>query len=131
MVEELRREVASALTGEYQHSLDSKGRIFVPAKLRDELGEVFYITLSMDRCLNAYSSEAWQSLSDKVSAMPYVKQRKMRPLFAHAAKCELDSQGRALIPKRYAAIPNGHWLASMPMKESLVQEQTNARNSKE
>jgi len=98
-VEELRREVASALTGEYQHSLDSKGRIFVPAKLRDELGEVFYITLSMDRCLNAYSSEAWQSLSDKVSAMPYVKQRKMRPLFAHAARCETDSQGRVLIPQ--------------------------------
>ena len=87
------------MTGEYMHSLDSKGRIFVPAKLRDELGEVFFITLSMDRCLNAYSSEAWQSLSDKVSAMPYVKQRRMRPLFAHAARCELDAQGRVLIPQ--------------------------------
>ena len=47
----------------------------------------------------AYSSENWQKFSDKVSEMPYVKQRKMRPLFAHAAKCELDSQGRALIPQ--------------------------------
>ena len=87
------------MTGEYQHSLDSKGRIFVPAKLRDELGEVFFITLSMDRCLSAYSSEAWKALSDKVSAMPYVKQRRMRPLFAHAARCELDAQGRVLIPQ--------------------------------
>ena len=86
------------MTGEFQHSLDSKGRLFIPAKLRDELGEVFYLTLSMDRCLCAYSAENWQLLSDKVSAMPYVKQRKMRPLFAHAARCELDSQGRALIP---------------------------------
>lgn len=87
------------MTGEYQHSLDSKGRIFIPAKLRDELGEVFYITISMDRCLCVYSGENWKALSDKVSSMSYIKQRKMRPLFAHAAKCELDSQGRALIPQ--------------------------------
>ena len=87
------------MTGEYQHSLDSKGRIFIPAKLRDELGEVFYITISMDRCLCVYSSENWKALSDKVSSMSYIKQRKMRPLFAHEAKCELDSQGRALIPQ--------------------------------
>lgn len=87
------------MTGEYQHFLDSKGRLFIPAKLRDELGEVFFVTLSMERCLCAYSSENWQIFSDKVNAMPYVKQRKMRPLFAHAARCELDSQGRALIPQ--------------------------------
>lgn len=87
------------MTGEYQHSLDSKGRIFIPAKLRDELGEVFFVTLSMDRCLCAYSQENWQVLSEKVNAMPYVRQRRMRPLFAHAARCELDGQGRALIPQ--------------------------------
>ena len=87
------------MTGEYQHSLDSKGRLFMPAKLRDELGEVFFITISMDRCLCAYNSESWNALSQRVDAMPYVKQRKMRPLFAHAARCELDSQGRALIPQ--------------------------------
>ncbi len=87
------------MTGEYQHTLDNKGRIFVPAKLRDELGEVFFVTLSMDRCLCAYNSDNWKKLSDRVSAMPYVKQRMMRPLFAHAARCELDAQGRALIPQ--------------------------------
>ncbi len=88
------------MTGEYQHSLDAKGRLFMPAKLRDELGEVFFITISMDRCLCAYSGESWQNLSERVSAMPYVKQRKMRPIFAHAAKCELDAQGRTLIPQK-------------------------------
>ena len=87
------------MTGEYRHSLDSKGRVFIPAKLREELGDVFYITLSMERCLSVYSRENWQIFSDKVNAMPYVKQRRMRPLFAHAAKCELDAQGRALIPQ--------------------------------
>lgn len=86
------------MTGEYRHSLDSKGRVFIPAKLREELGDVFYITLSMDSCLSAYSADSWSEFSAKVNAMSYVKQRKMRPLFAYAAKCELDNQGRTLIP---------------------------------
>ncbi len=95
------------MTGEYQHTLDSKGRLSIPARLREELGNIFFVTLSMDRCLSAYSAESWQSFSDKVDAMPYVKQRKMRPLFAYAAKCELDAQGRILLPQNlrdYAAL---------------------------
>ncbi|NLW65876.1 MAG: division/cell wall cluster transcriptional repressor MraZ [Clostridiales bacterium] len=87
------------MTGEFQHNLDSKGRLSIPARLREELGNVFYVTLSMDKCLAAYSAENWQSFTDKVDEMPYVKQRKMRPLFAYAAKCEMDAQGRILIPQ--------------------------------
>jgi MraZ protein len=87
------------MTGEYEHSLDSKGRLFIPARLRDELGGIFFVTLSMDKCLSAYSAESWQAFTDKVNAMPYVKQRKMRPLFAYAARCELDGQGRTLLPQ--------------------------------
>ncbi len=87
------------MTGIYQHSLDAKGRVFIPAKLREELGDVFYVTISMDNCLCAYNAENWQVLSDKVNAMPYVKQRRVRPLFANAAKCELDGQGRILLPQ--------------------------------
>ncbi len=86
------------MTGEYQHSLDAKGRLFIPARLRDELGAEFFVTLSMDHCLCAYSAEQWQIFSDKVNAMPYVKQRAMRPLYAFACKCELDAQGRILLP---------------------------------
>ncbi len=87
------------MTGQYQHTLDNKGRIFVPVKLREELGPVFYITLSMDRCLSAYSAENWELLTEKVNAMPYIRQRKIRPLYAHAIRCELDAQGRVLIPQ--------------------------------
>ena len=94
------------MTGEYQHTLDAKGRLSIPARLRDDLGETFYVTLSMDKCLSAYSAESWQEFRDKVNAMPYVKQRKMRPLFAHAAKCELDAQGRALIPQNLRDFAN-------------------------
>ena len=94
-----REQEVKAVTGEFEHNLDAKGRLFIPARMRDELGEVFYVTLSMDKCLSAYSSESWQNFSDKVNAMPYVKQRKMRPLFAYAARCELDKQGRVLLPQ--------------------------------
>lgn len=87
------------MTGEFQHNLDSKGRLSIPARLREELGNVFYVTLSMDKCLSAYSAENWKSFTDRVDEMPYVKQRKMRPLFAYAAKCEMDAQGRILIPQ--------------------------------
>ena len=72
------------MTGEYRHSLDSKGRVFIPARLREELGDIFFITLSMDHCLSIYSNENWKIFTDKVNAMSYISQRKMRPLFAHA-----------------------------------------------
>ena len=87
------------MTGEYQHALDNKGRIFIPARLREELGQVAYVTLSMDRCLSVYSTESWDGLTEKVNALPYVRQRKMRPLFAYAVRCDLDAQGRVLLPQ--------------------------------
>lgn len=87
------------MTGEYQHALDNKGRIFIPARLREELGQVAYVTLSMDRCLSVYSENSWEGLIQKVNALPYVRQRKMRPLFAHAVRCEMDAQGRILLPQ--------------------------------
>ena len=87
------------MTGEFKHSFDTKGRIFIPSKLRDELGETIYITISMDRCLCMYSDTDWKEFSHKVSSMPYIKQRKMRPIFAYASKCDLDSQGRTIIPQ--------------------------------
>lgn len=98
------------MTGEFQHNLDAKGRLFIPARLREELGDVFYVTISMERCLSAYSAESWRIFSDKVNSMPYVKQRKMRPLFAYAARCELDAQGRVLLPQNlrtYAGLNKG------------------------
>ena len=87
------------MTGIYNHTIDAKGRLFIPARLRDELGEVFYVTLSMEKCLSAYSSESWDRFMQKIKEMPKVGQIKMRPLFAHAAKCELDAQGRILLPQ--------------------------------
>ncbi|NLA86399.1 MAG: division/cell wall cluster transcriptional repressor MraZ [Clostridiales bacterium] len=87
------------MTGIYEHSLDAKGRLFIPAKLRDDLGEVFYVTLSSEPCLSAYSSEVWERMKEKVSAMNRIAQKKARPIFSHAARCELDGQGRILLPQ--------------------------------
>jgi len=87
------------MTGIYQHSLDAKGRLFIPARIKEELGDPFYVTLSMEKCLTAYSAESWDKFMEKIKAMPKVKQIKMRPLFSHAAKCELDGQGRILLPQ--------------------------------
>ena len=93
------KERVKTVTGEYRHALDNKGRIFIPARLREELGQAVFITLSMDRCLSVYSKENWDSLTEKVNALPYVRQRKMRPLFAYAVRCDLDAQGRGLLPQ--------------------------------
>lgn len=87
------------MTGIYQHTLDAKGRLFIPAKLREELGETFYVTISPEKCLSAYSQENWKGISEKAAAMSNVQQRKVRPLFAYAARCELDGQGRILLPQ--------------------------------
>lgn len=88
------------MQGEYTHSIDAKGRLFIPSRLRDELGGVVYVTVSIDNCLWAYSSEKWQQFSERVDSMPLMDQHKIRPIFANAAKCELDSQGRILIPQK-------------------------------
>jgi MraZ protein len=88
------------MTGIYEHSIDAKGRLFIPAKLRQELGETFYVTISSEPCLSAYSSEVWEKMKEKVSAMSRLEQKKARPIFAHAARCELDAQGRILLPQK-------------------------------
>ncbi len=86
------------MVGKYRHTVDPKGRLFVPSKLREELGEVFYVTLGLDSCLSVYTEDGWQAITEKYNALPLAKARKMRFLFANAAKCEPDKQGRFLIP---------------------------------
>lgn len=89
------------MTGEYQHSIDTKGRLFLPARLREELGSVFYMTRGLDNCLFLYSADSWRAIEERVSALSLAKARKLqRALFAGAARCELDSQGRFVVPAK-------------------------------
>ena len=95
------------MTGEYEHSLDAKGRLFIPAKLREELGNEFFVTVSAERCLTIYPAESWRTFTRRVDAMPFVRQKKMRPLFSLATRCEPDGQGRVLLPlslREYAGL---------------------------
>ena len=91
------------MTGQYQHTVDAKGRLFIPAKLREELGETFYVTMGMDGCLSVYSDESWAKFTEKFESLPYTRTKVMRPLFANAAKCEPDAQGRILLPAKLRA----------------------------
>ena len=86
--------------GKYKHTVDPKGRLFVPSKLREELGDAFYVTLGLDHCLSVYSDESWAAFMARLKELSYNEVKKLRALFAYAADCEPDSQGRILIPAK-------------------------------
>lgn len=93
--------------GKYKHTVDAKGRLFVPSKLKEKLGDVFYVTIGLDHCLLVYTEESWQEIMDKYNALPLSQARKVRFLFANAAECTPDKQGRFLLPadlRRYAGL---------------------------
>ncbi len=96
--------------GEYQHSLDSKGRLAIPAKLREELGAGFVITKGLDNCLYIYPQEQWQKECAKLASLPTSKKAARdyaRFFFSSASEAECDRQGRVLLPpslRRYASL---------------------------
>lgn len=89
--------------GEYQHTLDAKGRIFVPAKFRDELGEKFIVTIGLDRCLFVFPAQTFNIYKEKLDAISLANKDARnftRFFFAGAAECELDKQGRIMLPQK-------------------------------
>lgn len=88
--------------GEFDHSIDSKGRIIIPSKFRDDLGDEFVITMGLDGCLFVYPKEEWQNFVKELMKLPGTQEaRKLQRYFmAKAAACEADKQGRILIPAK-------------------------------
>src|SRR5690606_21257906 len=87
--------------GEHQHSLDAKGRLIIPAKFRAGLGERFIVTRGLDRCLFAYSLTEWQAIEAKLKALPLTQSDArafVRFFFSGATECEMDKQGRIMLP---------------------------------
>lgn len=88
------------LIGEYEHSLDAKGRLIMPAKLREDIGEKFIVTKGLDGCLFAFSQKEWEVFEQKLRALPVSNKNARdfsRFFFAGAIECEIDKQGRFLI----------------------------------
>ncbi len=99
------------MIGKYAAKVDDKGRLFVPAKLRGELGEVFYVTVGFHgtcRCLTAYTKEGWEALSEKYNGMSLSqKSGPIGVIFSNAVECVPDKQYRFLLSGnlfRYAGI---------------------------
>lgn len=92
------------LRGRYEHNIDAKGRIFVPSKLREKLGEKFIAAVAFDQCINLYSEERWNQLLESVETLPAGEAFAMqRYLSSNAADVQVDSQGRILLPKHLLA----------------------------
>jgi len=90
------------MIGQYSHSIDAKGRLFIPARYREELGSTFYVTVGLDdedNYLSVFSQAAWQAFQEKINSLPFSKSILLRHFCANAADCTPDSQGRILIPQ--------------------------------
>ncbi len=88
--------------GEFQHNIDTKGRIIVPSKFREELGTTFVVTRGLDQCLFAYPMTEWKILEEKLKKLPLTKRDARaftRFFFSGAIECEIDKQGRINIPQ--------------------------------
>ncbi|MCW1926849.1 division/cell wall cluster transcriptional repressor MraZ [Bhargavaea beijingensis] len=87
--------------GEYQHTVDAKGRLIIPAKFRDDLDGGFVVTRGLDKCLFAYTMDEWKRLEEKLKALPVTKKDARaftRFFFSGATEVELDKQGRVNLP---------------------------------
>ena len=83
--------------GEYHHSIDDKGRLIIPSKFREELGEKFIITRGIENCLVAYSEESWNKIVNKLETLPFTKKdarQFVRFFLSGASEAEFDKQGR-------------------------------------
>ncbi|WP_167956904.1 division/cell wall cluster transcriptional repressor MraZ [Anaerosporobacter faecicola] len=88
--------------GEHNHTIDAKGRIIIPAKFREELGDEFVMTLGLDGCLFVYPNEEWMNFVNELKGLPGTKEARQlqRYFMAGAASCEVDKQGRILVPQK-------------------------------
>lgn len=88
--------------GEYNHTIDEKGRLIIPAKFREELGNEFVVTRGLDGCLFGYNNSEWQVFEEKLRALPLTNKDArafQRFMLAGAASVEIDKQGRILLPQ--------------------------------
>lgn len=87
--------------GEYNHTIDAKGRLIVPSKFREVLGDTFVVTKGLDGCLFVYDNKEWNAFEEKLKSLPLTNKEARqfaRFFLAGAAEVEVDKQGRILVP---------------------------------
>ena len=122
--------------GEYSHTIDTKGRLIIPSKFREELGETFVVTKGLDGCLFVFSDEEWKAFEIKLKSVPLTNKnaRQFARFFvAGATPCELDKQGRILLPatlREFAGLEKDVVLTGMLNRiEIWSKEKWNENNS--
>lgn len=94
--------VKTMLMGEYKHNIDGKGRLIIPAKLREDLGDHFVITRGLDGCIFGYPEESWELVQEKLKKLPMAKKEARaytRFFYSSASEVEIDKQGRINLPQ--------------------------------
>jgi MraZ protein len=92
-----------SFVGSYKHSLDTKKRVFIPSKFREELGEEFYITRKFDTYLSIYTSEDWQAYVERIEKLPESEAVEIQDFLLGAAqKCVPDASGRIILDESLA-----------------------------
>ena len=88
---------------EYNHTIDTKGRLIIPAKFREDLGQEFVVSKGMDGCLFVYANDDWKAFEQKLTDLPLINKEARqfaRFFLSGAAPVELDKQGRILLPTK-------------------------------
>jgi len=87
------------MTGTYEHALDTKSRLSMPSRLREEIGDCFHLAMGADECLTIYPQAAWEELCRRADELEDEEDREaMEVFFAQAYRCTVDSQNRIVIP---------------------------------
>ncbi len=92
--------MSKGLKGQFNHTIDTKGRLIIPSKLREQLGLTFVVTRGQDGCLDAYPNDEWEKIEEKLNSLPSIKKsvRDLQRFYrAGAMDCEIDNQGRILL----------------------------------
>ena len=105
------------LIGGSQHTIDAKGRMFFPARFRDEMWENITICRGVEKCLMLYTEKEWAKFSERIGEQPFsVSSKLQRYFFSTAAFCSVDAQGRLLLPQQlrdFAGIKKDVWVTGV------------------
>ena len=94
------------MNGQYAHNIDAKGRLFIPTKLRDELGGTLHVTVGQDHYLSVFSDQGWADFNASLKGTSFTRIKGLRMMYAYMTDCVPDAQGRILLPAKLRQYAN-------------------------